>query len=113
MTKRGWLAGCNQIVRRAASFQSSSTSSASTLKLFNSFTRDTRPVVLNNNQIELNRLTDRKSATAYVCGPTVYDESHLGHAVTYLRFDLFRRILKAFCSIDLGTIIKKMIFNCN
>uniref|UniRef100_A0A7S3L6K9 cysteine--tRNA ligase n=1 Tax=Amphora coffeiformis TaxID=265554 RepID=A0A7S3L6K9_9STRA len=32
--------------------------------------------------------------TWYMCGPTVYAESHLGHARTYLGFDIIRRILE-------------------
>jgi len=31
----------------------------------------------------------------YVCGPTVYDEAHLGHARSSIVFDLLRRVLKA------------------
>jgi len=31
----------------------------------------------------------------YVCGPTVYDETHVGHGRTYLYFDLIRRVLNA------------------
>ena len=31
--------------------------------------------------------------TLYVCGPTVYDRAHVGHARTYLTFDLVRRLL--------------------
>ncbi len=31
----------------------------------------------------------------YVCGPTVYDGAHVGHARTYLTFDLVRRQLRA------------------
>ena len=30
----------------------------------------------------------------YVCGPTVYDESHIGHARTYVAFDALRRFLE-------------------
>ncbi|MEX0594770.1 MAG: cysteine--tRNA ligase [Patescibacteria group bacterium] len=30
----------------------------------------------------------------YVCGPTVYDYDHIGHARTYLSFDLLNRVLK-------------------
>mmetsp|Transcript_25766 Transcript_25766/g.55651 ORF Transcript_25766/g.55651 Transcript_25766/m.55651 type:complete len:799 (-) Transcript_25766:74-2470(-) len=29
----------------------------------------------------------------YTCGPTVYDSSHVGHARTYLSFDIMRRIM--------------------
>src|SRR4051794_1351235 len=30
----------------------------------------------------------------YVCGPTVYDESHIGHAKTYISFDVVVRYLR-------------------
>lgn len=32
----------------------------------------------------------------YVCGPTVYDHSHLGHARNYVSTDIIRRILMHF-----------------
>ena len=34
-------------------------------------------------------------ASIYVCGPTVYDDAHLGHAKSALVFDLLFRVLKA------------------
>jgi len=34
-------------------------------------------------------------ARIYVCGPTVYDDAHLGHARSSISFDLLRRTLKA------------------
>jgi len=56
-------------------------------------------------------------AKIYVCGPTVYDDAHLGHARSSIAFDLLRRVLtglgykvtfvKNFTDID-DKIIKKM-----
>jgi len=33
----------------------------------------------------------KKEVGMYVCGPTVYSESHLGHAKSYIAFDILRR----------------------
>lgn len=35
-----------------------------------------------------------KQITWYGCGPTVYDAAHMGHARTYLCFDIMRRVLR-------------------
>ena len=40
-------------------------------------------------------LSDHDSIRMYVCGITPYDATHLGHAATYLTFDLVRRYLRA------------------
>lgn len=36
-----------------------------------------------------------KKLRLFVCGPTVYDFSHIGHARTYIFFDIFARYLKS------------------
>jgi cysteinyl-tRNA synthetase len=35
-------------------------------------------------------------ASWYVCGPTVYDHSHLGHARNYVSTDIIRRIMQEY-----------------
>lgn len=35
----------------------------------------------------------------YICGPTVYDKSHLGHARTYVCFDIMHRLLTEYFGI--------------
>jgi len=39
---------------------------------------------------------DPKTVTWYQCGPTVYAESHMGHARTYLSLDIIARIARDF-----------------
>ncbi|MFI2229653.1 cysteine--1-D-myo-inosityl 2-amino-2-deoxy-alpha-D-glucopyranoside ligase [Nocardia testacea] len=39
-------------------------------------------------------VTPGHTATMYVCGITPYDATHLGHAATYLTFDLVNRVLR-------------------
>lgn len=50
------------------------------LRLYDTADRQVRPV------------TPGATATMYVCGITPYDATHLGHAATYLSFDLINRI---------------------
>ena len=40
----------------------------------------------------------------FVCGPTVYDYAHLGHARTYIAFDIIARYLK-FLDYSLNYVI--------
>ena len=54
---------------------------AARLKLYNSLTRNKEPFVPQRGN----------KVTWYNCGPTVYDASHMGHARTYLTFDILRR----------------------
>ncbi|TEY86575.1 hypothetical protein BOTCAL_0006g00550 [Botryotinia calthae] len=41
----------------------------------------------------------------YVCGPTVYDHSHLGHARNYVSTDIIRRIMKDYFGFDLNFVM--------
>ncbi|MGF6888117.1 L-cysteine:1D-myo-inositol 2-amino-2-deoxy-alpha-D-glucopyranoside ligase [Nocardia sp. GAS34] len=52
------------------------------LRLFDTADRQVRPV------------SPGPMATMYVCGITPYDATHLGHAATYLAFDLVNRVLR-------------------
>ncbi|XP_025829658.1 cysteine--tRNA ligase, cytoplasmic [Agrilus planipennis] len=53
------------------------------LKLFNSLTRRKEVFVPEKGN----------TVTWYSCGPTVYDASHMGHARSYISFDILRRVL--------------------
>ncbi|MEM0307642.1 MAG: class I tRNA ligase family protein, partial [Thermofilaceae archaeon] len=35
-----------------------------------------------------------RRVSIYVCGPTVYDYTHVGHARTYVAFDTIKRYLR-------------------
>ena len=48
---------------------------------------------LTNEKEEFIPLDDKK-VKMYVCGPTVYDKCHIGHARCYVAFDLIRRYLE-------------------
>lgn len=41
-----------------------------------------------------------KKVTWYCCGPTVYDASHMGHARSYISFDILRRVLRDYFQYD-------------
>ncbi|NP_001080786.1 cysteine--tRNA ligase, cytoplasmic [Xenopus laevis] len=41
-----------------------------------------------------------RKVTWYCCGPTVYDASHMGHARSYISFDILRRVLRDYFKYD-------------
>ena len=53
------------------------------LKVYNTLTRELE---------EFKPISGRR-VNMYVCGPTVYDHCHLGHARSYVSFDVIRRYL--------------------
>lgn len=66
--------------------------SNSKLNVFNTFTATTVPFVTQHNS---------NNITWYICGPTVYDSAHVGHASNYVRFDIVRRILADYFGFNL------------
>ena len=44
---------------------------------------------------EKQNLPNSRPIRLFVCGPTVYDSPHIGHARTYISFDTFNRYLKS------------------
>lgn len=54
------------------------------MKLYNSYSQKTEEFIpLEGNKVKM-----------YVCGPTVYDNAHLGHARCYITWDILYRYLK-------------------
>ncbi len=54
------------------------------MKVYNTMTRKKEELKpMNKNRIKM-----------FVCGPTVYDKSHIGHGRTYIAFDVIARYLK-------------------
>lgn len=51
------------------------------LKVYNSLTRRKNQII-------------KKGLNFFVCGPTVYDDTHIGHARTYVAYDAFVRFLR-------------------
>uniref|UniRef100_A0A8D8LS95 Cysteine--tRNA ligase, cytoplasmic n=1 Tax=Cacopsylla melanoneura TaxID=428564 RepID=A0A8D8LS95_9HEMI len=66
-------------------------STAPQLKLYNSLTRQKEVFVPQNG----------KEIYWYSCGPTVYDASHMGHARSYITFDILRRILSDYFNYNI------------
>uniref|UniRef100_A0A1B6CD56 cysteine--tRNA ligase n=2 Tax=Clastoptera arizonana TaxID=38151 RepID=A0A1B6CD56_9HEMI len=45
-------------------------------------------------------LMKKNCASWYSCGPTVYDSAHIGHASSYVKLDIIRRILQNYFGIN-------------
>jgi hypothetical protein len=67
------------------------------LKIYNSLTRSKTPFVPIDQE--------GKRITWYACGPTVYDDAHLGHARNYVTTDIIRRLLRDYFRFDVRFIM--------
>lgn len=52
------------------------------------------PLILNDSKQGMVQVRNSRFFSMYVCGITPYDATHLGHAATYIAFDLINRYLK-------------------
>ena len=63
--------------------------------LLNTFTKTKVPFVpLSGNSIGW-----------YICGPTVYDSAHVGHARNYVNFDVLRRVMSEYFGYDVRFVM--------
>lgn len=60
------------------------------LRLHNTLSKSTEPF----------RPMEEGRVSMYICGPTVYDSPHIGHARTYIAFDVIRRVLSEYFNYD-------------
>ncbi|OIW33849.1 hypothetical protein CONLIGDRAFT_569354 [Coniochaeta ligniaria NRRL 30616] len=65
------------------------------LKVFNSLTRS-KDVFLPEK---------RDAVTWYTCGPTTYDDAHLGHARNYVSTDIIRRIMRDYFQLPIKFVM--------
>lgn len=65
------------------------------LRLYNSMTRTKTPFVPMQG----------KRVLWYMCGPTVYDQTHLGHGRTYTCFDYVRRIMEGYFGFEVELVM--------
>lgn len=67
------------------------------LKVWNSLTRSKTPFI----PID----PEGKKVSWYACGPTVYDDAHLGHARNYVSTDIIRRIMRDYFKFDVRFVM--------
>ncbi|KAJ5379028.1 hypothetical protein N7509_012147 [Penicillium cosmopolitanum] len=67
------------------------------LKVWNSLTKSKTPFVPIDPA--------GKKVTWYACGPTVYDDAHLGHARNYVSTDIIRRIMRDYFKFDVNFVM--------
>ncbi|KAG6994086.1 cysteine--tRNA ligase [Physcia stellaris] len=67
------------------------------LKIYNSLTR--------SKNLFLPIDAKSRKVTWYACGPTVYDDAHLGHARNYVSTDIIRRIMKDYFKYDVKFVM--------
>lgn len=67
------------------------------LKIYNSLTRTKTSFIPIKSK--------SREVSWYVCGPTVYDDAHLGHARNYVTTDIIRRVLRDYFHFKLKFVM--------
>lgn len=67
------------------------------LKVYNSLTKSKTPFIPIDPQ--------GHKVAWYACGPTVYDDAHLGHARNYVSTDIIRRIMRDYFKFDVHFVM--------
>ncbi|XP_005095348.1 probable cysteine--tRNA ligase, mitochondrial [Aplysia californica] len=65
------------------------------IKVYHPVVKDKVPLILGQEKL----------AQWYACGPTVYDSAHIGHASSYIRQDIIRRIMGSVFDIDTTLVL--------
>ncbi|KAK6172806.1 hypothetical protein SNE40_016392 [Patella caerulea] len=79
------------------------------ISIWNTLAKKKVPLVLKN----------KNQLSWYMCGPTVYDSAHIGHASSYIRFDIIRRVLENYFDIEVNQVMgitdidDKIIYKAN
>ncbi|KKZ61000.1 cysteinyl-tRNA synthetase [[Emmonsia] crescens] len=67
------------------------------LKIYNSLTRSKNTFIPKD--------PEGRRVTWYSCGPTVYDDAHLGHARNYVTTDIIRRIMQDYFNFEVQFVM--------
>ncbi|XP_046461967.1 probable cysteine--tRNA ligase, mitochondrial [Daphnia pulex] len=65
------------------------------LNVYNSLSKEKSPIFTKHPNV----------LTWYICGPTVYDFSHIGHAWCYVNFDIMRRIMEQYFNLNVVQVM--------
>lgn len=67
------------------------------LRIWNSLTR--------SKTVFIPKDRNGRRVTWYACGPTVYDDAHLGHGRNYVSTDILRRIMRDYFHYDVHFVM--------
>ncbi|KAH7071153.1 tRNA synthetases class I (C) catalytic domain-containing protein [Paraphoma chrysanthemicola] len=88
-----WKANMATPARTQPPWKEPKSSQPAKLKVWNSLTRS------KNEFVPID--SEGKVVKWYSCGPTVYDDAHLGHARNYVTIDILRRVLSGYFGYNL------------